>query len=313
MQTEKRQVFRFAVLACICVVTSIGVGAQEETPYSRDGADSCLACHDDSETLALFRSKHAVPSDARGPFGHGQLQCEACHGPGGNHAARVRRGEERPPPLVSFDEWTDAEEVAEQNGMCLGCHSEDVGFGWHAGPHESNDVACAGCHRSHTAVDPVLRTATQPDVCFDCHKLQRTETLKAYAHPFFEGKMDCSGCHSPHGDSPELQLVRQTVNDTCFGCHAEKRGPFLWEHEPAAEDCTLCHAPHGSNHPGMLARRAPLLCQSCHSQAGHQSIAHDADGLPAAMPSQFLLGQSCMSCHEQVHGSNHPSGSKLMR
>jgi hypothetical protein len=163
MQTEKRQVFRFAVLACICVVTSIGVGAQEETPYSRDGADSCLACHDDSETLALFRSKHAVPSDARGPFGHGQLQCEACHGPGGNHAARVRRGEERPPPLVSFDEWTDAEEVAEQNGMCLGCHSEDVDFGWHAGPHESNDVACAGCHRSHTAVDPVLRTATQPD------------------------------------------------------------------------------------------------------------------------------------------------------
>jgi hypothetical protein len=63
----------------------------------------------------------------------------------------------------------------------------------------------------------------------------------------------------------------------------------------------------------MLTSRAPLLCQSCHSQSGHPSIAYDADGLPAGTPSQFLLGQSCMNCHVQVHGSNHPSGSKLMR
>lgn len=304
--------FRFTILACTCLL-SFGAQAQEEVTYSRDGADSCLACHEDPETLALFRGKHAVPTDARGPFGHGQLQCEACHGPGGVHAARVRRGEERPPPVVSFDHSADADVVAEQNGMCLGCHSADAGFGWHGGTHESYDVSCSGCHRSHAAVDPVLRTATQPDVCFDCHQLQRTETLKAYAHPLFEGKMDCSGCHSPHGDSPERQLARQTVNDTCFGCHAEKRGPYVWEHEPAAEDCTLCHAPHGSNHPAMLTRRTPLLCQGCHSQAGHPSIAQDADGIAAGMPSQFLLGQSCMNCHEQVHGSNHPSGSKLMR
>ena len=111
----------------------------------------------------------------------------------------------------------------------------------------------------------------------------------------------------------ELQLVRQTVNDTCFQCHAEKRGPYLWEHAPVAEDCTTCHNPHGSNQPGMLAQRAPFLCQSCHSQSGHPSIAYDADGLATGMPSQYLLAESCLNCHSQVHGSNHPSGSKLMR
>jgi len=26
-----------------------------------------------------------------------------------------------------------------------------------------------------------------------------------------------------------------------------------------------------------------------------------------------VLGQNCLNCHSQVHGSNHPSGSKLMR
>ena len=79
------------------------------------------------------------------------------------------------------------------------------------------------------------------------------------------------------------------------------------------EGCIACHAPHGSNHPGMLTKRAPLLCQSCHSQAGHPSVAYGTEGLASGMPSEYLLGQNCMNCHSQVHGSNHPSGSKLMR
>jgi len=311
MHPERKAIRRLANLICLCLLAPAAAQAQDETPYSRDGADSCIACHDDAETLALFRGKHAVPTDPRGPFGHGQLQCEACHGPGGEHSARIRRGEERPPVLLFGSH--EPTEVSMQNGMCLGCHSADAGFGWHGGPHDDNDVACADCHVSHTGVDPVLRTATQPEVCYDCHQLQRSETLKAFAHPLAVGKMDCSGCHSPHGETTELQLVRQTLNDTCYQCHAEKRGPYVWEHEPAAEDCGLCHAPHGSNHPGMLTQRAPLLCQSCHSQAGHPSIAQDADGIASGTPSQYLLGQNCMNCHEQVHGSNHPSGSRLMR
>lgn len=285
--------------------------SQEGSDYSRDGADTCLGCHDDAATLSLFRGKHAVPGDARGPFGHGQLQCEACHGPGAEHSARVRRGEERP-AVIRFRGGT-ATEVLRQNGMCNDCHNADLGSAWHGGSHATNEVACADCHRSHTADDPVLQLASQPEVCFGCHQLQRSETLKVFSHPFAEERMACSSCHNPHGDSLDAALARQTVNDTCFDCHAEKRGPFLWEHAPAAEDCGLCHAPHGSNHPGMLTQRAPLLCQSCHAQSGHPSIAQDADGTAAGSPSQFLLGQSCMNCHSQVHGSNHPSGSKLAR
>lgn len=299
----------------VCLLLTMPGRAQDESdadvPYSRKGADTCLACHDNDETLAVFRTRHAVPTDPHGPFGQGQLQCEACHGPGGAHGRRIRRGQERP-PVITF-ESDDPAPVASRNGMCLGCHDDDVGFGWHAGPHDNDEVACADCHVVHAPRDPVLETSSQADMCFGCHQLQRGETLKAFSHPFFEGKMDCSGCHSPHGDTTTFQFARQTLNDTCYDCHAEKRGPYLWEHAPVSEDCTLCHSPHGSNHPGMLVRRAPLLCQGCHAQSGHPSIANDADGLATGMPSQYLLAQSCMNCHEQVHGSNHPSGSKLMR
>ncbi len=308
--------WRVVILTGVFALLSTSTTAQtaeeaSDISYSRKGADTCLACHDDQLSLAIFGTKHAVPSDPRSPFGHGQLQCEACHGPGGSHAPRVRRGQERP-PVINFGSHKDTN-VDVQNGMCLDCHNNDVSVGWHGGPHDNDDVACADCHVSHAPRDAVLQTSTQAGVCFDCHQQQRSETLKAYSHPIFEEKMACTGCHSPHGDTADSQFARQTLNGTCYQCHAEKRGPYLWEHAPVSEDCGLCHAPHGSNHPGMLTSRAPLLCQSCHSQSGHPSIAYTADGLASATPSQFLLGQSCLNCHEQVHGSNHPSGSKLMR
>lgn len=285
----------------------------QEANYSRAGADSCLACHDEDSVLALFRGAHAVPTDPNGPFGHGQLQCEACHGPSGDHAGRVRRGQERPSPGAIFGSEAPTP-IDVQNGLCMGCHSSDTGFGWHGNDHDINEVGCADCHTSHVARDPVLMTSTQPDVCFECHQQQRTQSLKPYSHPIRQGKMDCSGCHNTHGGTSEWQFARQTLNDTCFDCHAEKRGPYLWEHAPVAEDCGNCHDPHGSNHPGMLAMRAPMLCQSCHSQAGHPSVPADGDGLASGpTPSQYMLGQNCMNCHTQSHGSNHPSGSRLMR
>jgi DmsE family decaheme c-type cytochrome len=308
---------RFPVAVSLCfLLMPVAVPAQTSTdaevPYSRSGADTCIACHgEDQGVMAVFKSPHGVPTDPRSPFGQGQLQCEACHGPGGAHAGRVRRGQERPMPIrFGSDSGTD---IDVQNGMCLDCHTGNTGPAWHGSAHDDNEVACADCHDSHVAHDPVLQTASQPEVCFDCHKQQRSQALKPYSHPVADGKMACTGCHAPHGETTDSLLARQTLNDTCYECHAEKRGPYLWEHAPVVEDCSNCHDPHGSNHPAMLSKRAPLLCQSCHSQAGHPSVAYTDSGLADGSASQYLLGQSCTNCHTQVHGSNHPSGSKLMR
>ena len=52
-------------------------GSTEELPpYSAEGADTCLKCHDEDATvpvLAIFKTKHAVQADERTPFA--QLQC----------------------------------------------------------------------------------------------------------------------------------------------------------------------------------------------------------------------------------------------
>jgi DmsE family decaheme c-type cytochrome len=103
------------------------------------------------------------------------------------------------------------------------------------------------------------------------------------------------------------------VNETCYGCHAEKRGPFLWEHAPAREDCAICHEPHGSNHPSLLRSRGPYLCQQCHQAAYHPSTAYTASGLPGPAPVDQMLVRNCLNCHTEVHGSNHPSGPRFTR
>lgn len=279
--------------------------------YSRKGADTCIACHDDPEVLSVFKTPHGRRADDRSPFGPGNLQCEACHGPGGTHAARVRSGQERP-PIPHFGSVA-VSSAAERNDMCLGCHQRDMKHGWQGSSHQREGLSCVGCHQVHIARDPVLVEAAQPQVCFECHQQQKAQSHLPFTHPVRQGRIACGGCHDAHGATADFNLLKQTLNDTCYACHADKRGPFLWEHAPVAEDCSLCHRPHGSSQPALLAARPPLLCQQCHSQQGHPSVPLNASRLPGASPSPLFLGQGCVNCHSQVHGSNHPSGAKLMR
>jgi DmsE family decaheme c-type cytochrome len=286
-------------------------GGDPAAGYSAGGADTCLVCHSEGAefpALPIFQTRHARASDPRTPFAG--LQCEACHGPGAAHAARVPRGQERPPML----EFGSREETAveAQNAVCEGCHA-DQAHNWRGSTHEAEGLPCAACHRIHLPHDPVTVKAEQASVCYACHGRVRADAYKAYAHPLRDAQLICTDCHDPHDSLADAQLVRATLNDTCYACHAEKRGPFLWEHAPVAEDCSLCHRVHGSNHPALLAKRPPLLCQQCHSQAGHPSVAYTPNGLPQGTPNAFLLAGGCTNCHSQVHGSNHPSGGNLTR
>jgi DmsE family decaheme c-type cytochrome len=195
----------------------------------------------------------------------------------------------------------------------MNCHSKDVGMPWSGSVHQRNEVACADCHQAHAALDPVSSLTAQADVCFSCHQKQRADSFKPSAHPIRFGVMTCSACHNPHHASGPALLKQNTVNTLCWSCHAELRGPYLFEHPPVSENCLLCHYAHGSIHEAMLIKRPPLLCQSCHSPRGHPSVSYTPNSLAGGRPSAFVVNGSCLNCHSQVHGSNHPSGANLMR
>ncbi len=282
--------------------------------YSQKGADTCLGCHDEENATysasAIFKSRHAHRGDKRSPFGAGGLQCEACHGPGALHA-RNKKAE-----AINTFKRDSPMPLAQRNQVCLSCHEGTTRTAWHAGAHERGQLACSDCHQVHkTHGDPVLAKASEPQVCQACHKQQRADFHKPSSHPVRQGLMSCGDCHSAHGSSSPAMLAKPTLNQTCYSCHADKRGPVLWEHAPVAEDCSLCHAPHGSVRAALLTKTPPLLCQQCHSPAGHPSVARTSGALPGAGGggAAFVVAGSCTNCHTKVHGSNHPSGAKLMR
>ena len=277
-------------------------------PSAEKGADSCLKCHDEDNeypVMPLFKTRHAVATDPRSPFANDQ--CESCHGPGGEHEKKVK-GDEQKAPIINFgkDAWTPPEA---QNARCLTCHQNHQRIEWQGATHEFNDVACASCHKVHVARDPVMDSRGQAEVCYSCHASQRAKFHQLSHHPVGEGQMTCSECHNVHGEDGTGLMVAASVREKCTSCHAEKRGPFLWEHAPASEDCTLCHVTHGSNLPALLKKRPPQLCQQCHAPAGHPSVSYDG----SRIPSPFLGVKGCLNCHSRMHGTNHPSGVSPLR
>ena len=122
--------------------------------------------------------------------------------------------------------------------------------------------------------------------------------------PLREGKMVCSDCHNPHGSTTEALLKKDSINDTCYTCHAEKRGPFLFEHAPVRENCENCHVAHGSVNEFLLRIPRQRLCATCHG------FGHGLTSGPLAVQS---MGRSCQNCHNAVHGTNDPSGALLHR
>jgi DmsE family decaheme c-type cytochrome len=269
------------------------------------GAALCVTCHDEEDLPDMSRSAHGFSADKRAP------DCISCHGPSPTHAKKPAGVAERPHPDRMFTKKSTTP-ASERNAACLTCHNKDAKRAlWAGSQHDAADIACNSCHKIHANNDKVLSKATQTDVCYTCHKEQRTQMNRPSHHPVPEGKMSCSDCHNPHGSAGPKLVKRDSINDTCYTCHAEKRGPFVHPHEPVDEDCSNCHNAHGTTVAAMLKARPPLLCQQCHTphaQTGNGPIFGQSTGDTRAQNSVTIWqGRSCQNCHTQVHGSNNPS------
>jgi DmsE family decaheme c-type cytochrome len=304
------------ITAAMCLwACGVPVYAEEQqqtasAEYNDKGAEGCLKCHDTGAVLDVLRTPHAMSADERTPFG--AHACESCHGPSPEHLLKPEEGQKRAPPALSFLP-TSSNSAAEQNQTCLNCHSGGEQMNWQGSAHHFADVACTSCHSIHVPQDPALEKQRQAEVCFTCHLEQRAQSHRPSRHPILAGLTACSDCHNAHGSPTDMALTGLSLNDTCYQCHAEKRGPFLWEHAPVSEDCSLCHVAHGSVNKGLLKTRAPFLCQECHMAPYHASRLHDGADFIDPIGQRELLGRSCMNCHSQVHGSNHPSGARALR
>jgi len=284
-----------------------GAGAQEPAKAPRKdlvlrGDAVCTRCHGvDSEypVLAIGQTRHGTVADARTPT------CTTCHGVSDTHVNRPSGLTERPKPERVFGRKS-ATPPGVQNQACLTCHQGGKRIHWQGSTHASRDLACTSCHQVHTAHDKVRDKLTQTEVCFTCHKEQRAQINRPSRHPIKEGKVACSDCHNAHGSVGPALMVRDSVNDTCYTCHMEKRGPFVRNHPPVLENCAICHNPHGTTTPNLLKARAPFLCQQCHEPTGHRGTIPSVGGTGQTLSRTVILARGCVNCHTNIHGTNNP-------
>lgn len=328
-----RKLLAFCVFAVFFTGFTSAIAA-DSPPKAVDrtlaGDAVCTKCHDESwpkPILSIYQTRHGVKADGRTPG------CQSCHGASESHLKSPGNS-----PDVNFEiKSKDMSPAGVQNAACLTCHEAGNRTHWSGSRHQSEDLSCANCHTVHAPRDRVLTKATQPEVCFACHKTIRAQTHRISTHPLAAGKVGCSDCHNPHGTVGPKLLVGNSVNETCWNCHAEKRGPFLYDHPSVSDDCMNCHTPHGSTNAPLLKMRAPWLCQQCHSgTTPHPGNVYNAAMLPGGAlananvattnvnpvtgapvtrnnPAAQLSYRGCPDCHSQIHGSNHPAGQYLLR
>jgi DmsE family decaheme c-type cytochrome len=268
------------------------------------GDETCATCHE-TEAKSLHASLHGKSQNTRTPAARAGQSCETCHGPGQKHVESGKKED-----IGRFN----AMRARDANATCLSCHTKGSHANWQGGMHDARNVSCATCHSVHNpkSEKAQLKTATAVQTCESCHKQEAMKVKKSGHMPLREGKMDCVTCHSPHGSNNVRMLkVGNTLNEACASCHAEKRGPFLHDHAAGRENCASCHDPHGSNNDRMLVAKEPMLCQRCHVSSRHPATIYDGTQIAAA--SNRAIGRSCVNCHSQIHGSNHPAGDKFLR
>ncbi len=271
-------------------------------PEGYVGAETCKGCHEEAynkfEKTRMGRLFLKQPRTEQERIG-----CENCHGPGQAHVdAGGGKGQGG---LITFAK-KDPTPVEKRNQVCLTCHTKGGRLFWDGSAHEAASVACTSCHRVMEEHSPRnnLAQETVLETCGTCHLKQRAQQFRNAHMPLREGKMTCTSCHNPHGSVTPALLRESSVNDNCFRCHTEKRGPFLWQHQPQIESCAICHDPHGTNHESMLKIAKPRLCQQCHIETRHPTSPYGLD----TSSFKFVRGRACVSCHVNIHGSNHPQG-----
>jgi DmsE family decaheme c-type cytochrome len=282
-----------------------------------DAPTVCFKCHGDYAEYARIAGPHQI-------CGPNNFNCTTCHDPHGK-ILEVSRKE-----------------------LCLSCHSQhSPTMAWHSSIHDLVGVSCTDCHNPHprTSVQQVvgishygvnrpkrlMMSVQEPEACYKCHpKIYALNALPSH-HPIKEGKMVCSDCHDPHNQGNgnlKADGVVGTVNLVCYRCHAEKQGPFAYEHPPVSENCGYCHDPHGTVTNKLLKQPPVFLCLRCHT--GHRNSGHGGGGTPGRLPFNgptFTASATpgaradidrnpglrqgfysdCTLCHAQIHGSDLPS------
>jgi DmsE family decaheme c-type cytochrome len=262
----------FVILA-VCIAGFLA--AAKPAQQTAKDAETCGSCHEDV-VKAFSQKPHAAIGDK---------SCTACHSGAERH---LQEG-----TAASIFSFKETDLPAEKSRKCSTCHADDHAR-FMAGPHGKASLDCTTCHTIHALkTSPEQLKTGETKTCTTCHQDVFSKFQLNERHRLQEGILTCTTCHDPHAPA-ERERLGGFKQEACLKCHADKGGPFLYEHGSSRiEGCNICHEPHGSVNRHLLTTQSIAdLCFSCHTFA------------PSWHGGFSSKTTNCTTCHSAIHGSN---------
>ena len=189
-----------ALCSLLAFAASAGIvgGAHDFSGNGWSGGEICIPCH--------------TPHDANQDVDYSPLW---------NHEVNIGTA------YTLYSSPTLDEQPEQPRGpslLCLSCHDGVTAidsFGSRTGSTHMQGSALIGTDLSDD--HPIsLRWSHQTDLpsCGSCHRLHGPDPLVL---PFYDGYLECSTCHDPHGDSGYTHLLREPLDGSqiCLTCHGK--------------------------------------------------------------------------------------------
>ena len=226
---------------------------------------ACFNCH-----VSQLSRNYDLKSDTyRTAWAEPGINCETCHGPGGEHVRVCKAAPEGRPPkdlkIIVLKTFTPEQ----NNSLCAPCHAKMRPLTTAFPPGERFfdhfDLVCL----EHSDFYPDGRDLGE----------NYTYTLWRMSPCAKSGKLDCTHCHTSSG---RYRFEGDKANDACLPCHAERvaNAPAHTRHKADGEGnrCIGCHMPmtgfarmRRSDHSMLpptpaatIEYKSPNACNICH-------------------------------------------------
>lgn len=228
---------------------------------------SCHGCH-----VSQLETSYDRASDAyRTTWAEPGINCETCHGPGGEHVRTFTAAPKDQPPRELAIVRVKTMTPEQRNDLCASCHARLVPITASFQPGDR--------YFDHFDLD----TLESDDFHPDGRELGETYTFTTWrlSRCAQSGRLDCVACHTSSGRyrfrKPE------DANGACAPCHQDqvRQGPRHTRHAEGSEGsrCVSCHMPrtefarmvrtdHSMRPPAPAATIAfgsPNACNLCHA------------------------------------------------
>jgi predicted CXXCH cytochrome family protein len=235
--------------------------------FSLDWSTACAGCH---------TTNMNTPNLTWGEAGIG---CEACHGPGRDHA--VNKGDKT--KIVAGKESDICGQCHGGNDVQTGGNLMSNGTKWVVGFRPGMKLSSVPGIQL-TPVDPAK---TPPDSNVAVNHLRNYNMWQA----------------SRHANALSRVINNERATADCYGCHSAEG--FLAKQQSKTLDlsakagfnsisCVACHDPHNTSNPHQLIMSPDKLCSSCHTQ-GSTLKGTGAKGVEETK--SFHSGLECVQCH----------------